>query len=52
MLEYTFGLAKEAEAVNNAIGKVLASGRVTADLRPTGKPATTVEVGGAVADAL
>jgi 3-isopropylmalate dehydrogenase len=36
MLEYTFGLMKEAEAVNNAIGKVLASGHVTADLRPQG----------------
>ena len=41
MLEYTFGLMKEATAVNNAIGKVLASGKVTADLRPKGKPATT-----------
>jgi 3-isopropylmalate dehydrogenase len=52
MLEYTFGLLKEAEAVNNAIGKVLASGQVTADLRPKGKPATTQEVGKAVAEAL
>jgi 3-isopropylmalate dehydrogenase len=52
MLEYTFGLVKEAEAVNNAIGKVLARGQVTADLRPKGKPATTVEVGRAVAEAL
>lgn len=52
MLEYTFGLLKEAEAVNNAIGKVLASGQVTADLRPKGKPATTQEVGKAVSEAL
>jgi 3-isopropylmalate dehydrogenase len=52
MLEYTFGLIKEAEAVNNAIGKVLASGQVTADLRPKGKPATTQEVGKAVSEAL
>jgi 3-isopropylmalate dehydrogenase len=50
MLEYTFGLVKEAEAVNNAIGKVLGSGRVTADLKPKGTPATTVEVGRAVAE--
>ena len=52
MLEYTFGLLKEAKAVNDAVGKVLASGRVTADLRPKGKPATTVEVGQAVCEAL
>ena len=52
MLEYTFGLTKEAKAVNDAVGKVLATGRVTADLRPKGKPATTIEVGEAVAEAL
>ena len=52
MLEYTFGLLKEAKAVNQAIGKVLAAGKVTADLRPKGKPATTKEVGEAVSAAL
>jgi 3-isopropylmalate dehydrogenase len=52
MLEYTFGLMKEAEAVNTAVGKVLDSGQVTADLRPKGKPATTHEVGQAVCEAL
>ncbi len=52
MLEYTFGLMKEATAVNEAVGKVLASGKVTADLRPKGKPATTEEVGQAVSEAL
>jgi 3-isopropylmalate dehydrogenase len=52
MLEYTFGLVKEAAAVNAAIGKVLESGRVTADLRPKGKPATTQEVGQAVSAAI
>lgn len=52
MLEYTFGLMKEATAVNEAVGKVLASGKVTADLRPKGKPATTEEVGAAVSEAL
>lgn len=52
MLEYTFGLVKEAEAVNAAIGKVLDSGKVTADLRPTGTPATTEEVGKAVSEAI
>src|ERR1700731_2818483 len=48
MLEYSFGLKEEASAVNDAIGKVLESGRVTADLRPKGQPATTQEVGKAV----
>jgi 3-isopropylmalate dehydrogenase len=52
MLEYTFGLTKEAAAVNAAVGKVLASGRVTADLRPKGTAATTQEVGQAVGEAL
>ena len=52
MLEYSFGLIKEADAVNAAVGKVLASGRVTADLRPKGTPATTTQVGQAVSEAL
>ncbi len=52
MLEYTFGLMKEAEAVNTAIGRVLESGCVTADLKPKGKPATTEQVGKAVCEAL
>jgi 3-isopropylmalate dehydrogenase len=52
MLEYTFGLMKEAEAVNAAIGKVLESGHVTADLRPKGTPATTEQVGRAVCEAI
>ena len=52
MLEYTFKLIKEANAVNDAVGKVLEAGHVTADLRPKGKPATTDEVGKAVCEAL
>lgn len=52
MLEYSFGLTREAAAVNSAIEQVLASGRVTADLRPQGKPATTDEVGNSVCDLL
>src|SRR6204780_1289502 len=52
MLEYTFGLMKEAAAVNAAIGKVLDAGTVTEDLKPKGKPATTSEVGEAVSQAL
>ncbi|MGA8028990.1 MAG: 3-isopropylmalate dehydrogenase [Bryobacteraceae bacterium] len=52
MLEYSFGLADAARAVNRAIEEVLNSGRVTADLKPTGTPATTSEVGDAVCSAL
>jgi 3-isopropylmalate dehydrogenase len=52
MLEYSFGLKNEAAAVYEAMEKVLNSGRVTADLRPAGKPATTEEVGAAVCEAI
>jgi 3-isopropylmalate dehydrogenase len=52
MLEYSFGLVAEAQAVYAAMEDVLNSGRVTADLRPAGKPATTSEVGDAVCEAL
>src|SRR6202049_3186488 len=45
MLEYSFGLIEESKAVNAAVEAVLNSGKVTADLRPAGKPATTEEVG-------
>ncbi len=50
MFEYSFGLIKEAAAVNAAIEKVLDSGKLTADLKPAGTPATTEEVGKAVCD--
>ena len=49
MLEYTFGLKNESDAINNAMEKVLNSGKVTADLKPKGSPASTTEVGDAVA---
>jgi 3-isopropylmalate dehydrogenase len=49
MLEYSFGLKEEAAAVNRAVEAVLNSGRVTADLQPAGRAATTSEVGDAVA---
>jgi 3-isopropylmalate dehydrogenase len=52
MLEYSFGLNAEAAAVNAAMESVLNSGRVTADLRPKGAPATTEQVGEAVCAAL
>jgi 3-isopropylmalate dehydrogenase len=48
LLEYSFGLREEAAAVNSAIESVLGSGTVTADLKPTGAPATTEQVGEAV----
>src|SRR5665647_514599 len=52
MLEYSFGLKEEAAAVNAAIEKVLDSGKVTADLRPAGPPASTTDVGQAVCAAI
>lgn len=52
MLEYSFGLAEEAAAVNRAMEQVLNSGRVTADLRPAGTPATTEQTGEAVCQAI
>lgn len=52
MLEYSFGLTKEAASVNRAMEAVLESGKVTADLRPKGSPATTEQVGQAVCDSL
>jgi 3-isopropylmalate dehydrogenase len=52
LLEYSFGLKEEAARVNAAIEAVLGSGRVTADLRPSGAPATTEQVGEAVCAAI
>jgi 3-isopropylmalate dehydrogenase len=52
LLEYSFGLKSEAGVVNRAIESVLNSGRVTADLKPKGTPATTEEVGQAVCAAI
>ena len=50
MLEYSFGLKDEAAAVNRAVEAVLDSGKVTGDLKPSGRTATTSEVGDAVAE--
>jgi 3-isopropylmalate dehydrogenase len=52
MLEYSFGLTEEAAAVNHAMEQVLNSGKVTADLHPAGKAATTEETGEAVCQAI
>jgi 3-isopropylmalate dehydrogenase len=52
MLSYSFGLREEANAVDAAIEAVLQSGNVTADLRPSGAPATTEQVGESVCVAI
>jgi 3-isopropylmalate dehydrogenase len=52
MFSYSFNLHAEAAAVESAVEAVLASGRVTADLRPSGTPATTEQVGEAVCSAI
>ena len=52
MLEYSFGLTEESKAINAAIEAVLNSGKVTADLKPAGKAATTEQVGEAVTELL
>jgi 3-isopropylmalate dehydrogenase len=52
MLAYSFGLQEEASAVDAAIEAVMRSGKVTADLRPSGTPATTEQVGEAVCAAI
>ena len=53
MLEYTFCLPNEAAAVNRAIERVLAQGRLTADLaKPGTTPATTEQVGESICLAL
>jgi 3-isopropylmalate dehydrogenase len=52
LLEYSFGLKEEASAVEKAVETVLAGGTATADLRPSGAPATTEQVGAAVCAAM
>ena len=52
MFEYSFGLKEEAAAVTTAVESVLDAGKVTADLKPAGAPATTAEVGEAVCQAI
>jgi 3-isopropylmalate dehydrogenase len=52
MLAYTFELHAEARAIEAAIDQVVASGPVTADLKPSGRPASTAQVGRAVRDAI
>jgi isocitrate dehydrogenase (NAD+) len=46
------GSSEEAQRLEKAVARVLASGLKTADLQPQGAPATTVEVAAAIIDAL
>ena len=43
MLQYSFGLAEEAQAVNAAVEGALAEGLRTADLAPAGGRAVSTE---------
>lgn len=52
MLDYSFGLKEEADAVNRAIEQILSTGTVTADLKPKGKPSSTEQVGEAICAAI
>lgn len=48
MLQYSFNLQEEAWAITRGIEAVLTGGHLTADLKPSGAPATTTQVGDAV----
>ena len=52
LLDYTFGLAEEAAAVRTAIDAVIDAGTVTADLKRSGTPYSTTDVGKAVCEAI
>ena len=52
MLAHTFELHAEARAIESAIDRVVASGPVTADLKPSGRPGSTAQVGRAARDAI
>ena len=52
MLNYSFGLSEEAAAVESAVRQVLESGNVTADLKTSGTPLSTQQVGEAVCDVI
>jgi 3-isopropylmalate dehydrogenase len=52
LLDYTFGLAAEAAAVRTAIDAVIDAGTVTADLKRSGTPYSTTDVGKAVCEAI
>jgi 3-isopropylmalate dehydrogenase len=52
MLSYSFGLEREAAAIEDAMQAVLKNGPVTGDLKPKGTSGTTEQVGKAVCDAI
>lgn len=52
MLRHSFNLNEAADAVENAVKKVLADGHRTADLADNGKPVSTAEMGTLIANAI
>ena len=52
LLRHSLGLEAEAKALEGAVGRAIAAGVRTADLRPEGTPASTRDAGAAVLAAL
>lgn len=52
MLRHSFGLKAEADAIEQAVGKVLAKGVRTADIAAGGAAVSTTEMGAAIVEAL
>ncbi len=52
MLRHSFGLKAEADAIEQAVGKVLAKGVRTADIAAGGAAVSTAEMGAAIVEAL
>ncbi len=52
MLRHSFGLKAEADAIEQAVGKVLAKGIRTADIAAGGAAVSTTEMGAAIVEAL
>jgi 3-isopropylmalate dehydrogenase len=51
MLDVAFDLKTESQAIEDAVARAIAAGKVTADIRP-GSPVSTSEAGDAVAEAI
>ena len=52
MLRYSFNLNDAADAIENAVQKVLANGHRTGDLADDSAPVSTAEMGTLIADAI
>ena len=52
MLRYSFNLNEAADAIENAVQKVLAKGYRTGDLADDSTPVSTAEMGTLIADAI